>query len=556
MMRELHGGGMRKWISASTALALFFVAAIALPLVQPSVMAQIDEEPACTNNFSATMTSGELPQRIVSLSPATTEILFALGAGDRVVGVTKYCNYPEEANEREKIGGITTVDIEKVVSLEPDLVLGDELNSEETFERLAELNLTAVQLDSTTIDEIMEKIKLVGTLTGEEESASLLVANMESRLDAIKAKTSDVVKRPKVAHVTWHDPIYVMGSGVVQSEVLEIAGGDNVFSHLDAWDIVSLEEFVEENPEVIIVSVGHGDAGMKSYEYILSEERLKGVDAVKNGRVYSIDADIISRAGPRIADATETIFEDLEDFFADEPEEIPESPGSGGSSPKNIPPPSPTPAAATVTKLSRIIPAMKAGEEVAMIFEESDVSLLALKADTNVSDVKVAVDRVEEYSYIPDPPGIAYAYLSITVDCEDAAHMAGKVEFKVAKSWLADNHIDEAAVTLSRYHENEGWVALPTSKVGEDNATVYFEAETPEFSVFVITGVVTVAETAVPVPVVAPTATIPATTPTPTRIATSTPAPASEMPGFRAIFTFAGLLAVAYLLSLRMKRSA
>lgn len=266
------------------------------------------------DDFGRNVTIKEVPGRIISLSPANTEILFAIGAGDMVVGVTEYCNYPVEAEEREKIGGVSTVSIEKVVALEPDLVLGCELNGKETFERLEELDITVVVLNPVNVSEILDGIMLVGRITGEEKNASSVVADMERRMEEIKNKTRDV-KRPKVAHITWHDPIWVAGSGTVQDELIEIAGGENVFSDVKDWDKVSLEKFIDRNPDVIIVSVGHGVAGMKPYEYVISEERLKVVNAVKNERVYSIDADIISRAGPRIVDATETVYECLCEFF-------------------------------------------------------------------------------------------------------------------------------------------------------------------------------------------------------------------------------------------------
>ena len=285
------------------------------------------------DDFGRNVTIKEIPERIISLSPTNTEILFAIGAGDRVVGVTEYCNYPEEAKEREKIGGVSTVSIEKVVSLEPDLVLGDELNGKEIFERLEELNITVVGLNPVNISEILDDILLVGTLTGEEKNASALVVDMDRRIEEIKNKTCDV-KRPKVAHITWHVPIWVTGSGTVQDELIEIACGENVFSDLKDWDTVSLETFIDRNPDVIIVSVGHGVAGLGPYEYLLSEERLKVVSAVKNERVYTINADIASRTGPRIVDVTEEVYGYLTDFFDESVEEggptptaTPETPG-------------------------------------------------------------------------------------------------------------------------------------------------------------------------------------------------------------------------------------
>jgi len=339
-MIKMKNKGMKKWIAIITALTIVLAAAIAFSSLQIPVRAET-QGLTITDDFGRNVTIKAIPERIISLSPANTEILFAIGAGDRVVGVTEYCNYPAEAEEREKIGGVSTVSIEKVVALEPDLVLGDELNGKETFARLEELNITVVGINPVNISEILDDILLVGRITGEEENATALVANMTQRMEEIKNKTRDV-KRPTVAHVTWHDPIWVAGSGTVQDEVIEIAGGENAFSDIKDWGTVSLEEFIDRNPDVIIVSVGHGVVGMQSYEYIVSEERLKVVDAVKNERVYTINADVISRAGPRIVDATETVYESICEFF-NITEEVPTATPSPAITPTTSQTSTPTP---------------------------------------------------------------------------------------------------------------------------------------------------------------------------------------------------------------------
>jgi iron complex transport system substrate-binding protein len=175
-MRDSNG--MKGLIGALAALII--VLASAFSLFQTPVGAQTDQI-IITDDFGRNITIKGVPERIISLSPANTEILFAIGAGDRVVGVTEYCNHPEEAKERKKIGGITTVSIEKVVALEPDLVLGDRLNGKELFERLEQLNFTVVGTNPENISGILDDILLVGSVTGEEQNASLLVADLERR---------------------------------------------------------------------------------------------------------------------------------------------------------------------------------------------------------------------------------------------------------------------------------------------------------------------------------------------------------------------------------------
>lgn len=218
--------------------------------------------------------------------------------------------------------------------------------------------------------------------------------------------------------------------------------------------------------------------------------------------------------------------------------------------------PTPVPYVSAVTKASRSIPVLEAGKEVATTFKDMDVSMITLKPDADASNVEVKIEKVERTPDIPAPSGTAYTYLDIEVEHPGAAKIEGKVEFKVAKSWIADNSIDEATVKLNRYDETGGnWNALTTSKVGEDDATVLFDAQTPGFSLFGVTGekkveVEAAAATPTPTPTtavaVATPATAPAATPTPG------PTPTAKTPGFEAILASVSLL-IAYLVVLRKK---
>lgn len=250
-------------------------------------------------------------ERIVSLAPSNTEILFALGLGDKVVGVTSYCNYPPEAIKKDKIGGYNTVDIEKVVSLKPDLVLAAYGNGEETTERLKKLGLNVVVVSSKpekSIEDTLDEIRYVGKITGRDKDADSLCNEMKERIKEITDKTENVDK-VRVAHICWHEPLYVAGSETLQSDLIEKAGGENVFSDVEGWHTVGIEDLIIKNPDVIIVSSGTGMGGEKNvtYDYILKEKRLKDINAVRNDRVYLIDADIVSRSGPRIVDALEEV---------------------------------------------------------------------------------------------------------------------------------------------------------------------------------------------------------------------------------------------------------
>jgi iron complex transport system substrate-binding protein len=257
--------------------------------------------------------SSSYPERIVSLAPSNTEILFALGAGDRVVGVTDYCNYPPEVVEKKKmgevqtVGGYSTVNIERVLALNPDLVVASYGNGLDTIETLRNLGLNVIAFDPKNITDVMRDIILIGVATGNYEKAKEVVEEMATRIEAVKLNVSGKEK-VRVAHIIWHDPIWVSGKNTFVNEVIELAGGENVFD-FDGWKIVSVEDLIAANPDVILVSSGSGMGGGRDvvYEWVIQDERLKTIKAVKNGRVYIVDADIISRPSYRLVEAVEII---------------------------------------------------------------------------------------------------------------------------------------------------------------------------------------------------------------------------------------------------------
>jgi iron complex transport system substrate-binding protein len=294
-------------------LLLLAAAAGAVPLtpgVPPVAMETADggRNVTLTDDLGETVVIEGTPQRIISLAPSNTEILYALGLEDRVVAVTDYCDYPPETVDKPTVGGFSTVNIEKVIAMNPDLILAAPANTEEIIDRLRSLGLTVVTLDPQAIEDVLHEIELLGRVTGNEAEASALVGELRARIDAVAAGTGNLTERPSVAHVIWYDPLWVSGRDTFQDEVITLAGGINAFGSLEGWSIVSLEEFITTDPDYILVSSGSG-MGQEGYDavynYIVNEPRLQNLDAVREGRVYVIDADIVSRGGPRIVDALE-----------------------------------------------------------------------------------------------------------------------------------------------------------------------------------------------------------------------------------------------------------
>jgi iron complex transport system substrate-binding protein len=261
------------------------------------------------DDLGCTITLTETPERIISLAPSNTEILFALGLGDNVIGVTEYCNYPSETEAKEKVGSYTTPHIEKIVDLNPDLVLAAYGNPTGTVEVLKRFNLTVVGLNARNLNEILYDLRLVGELTGTSANAAVVVADMAQRIEVTAERLSELSdeEKPTVLHIIWHDPIWVAGKGTFEDELISQSGGVNS-APVEGYKALSLERLVELNPDVILTTSGTGMGCTQtnfSYEYIINEPRLRDIEAVRNKRVYVINADIVCRAGPRIVEALE-----------------------------------------------------------------------------------------------------------------------------------------------------------------------------------------------------------------------------------------------------------
>lgn len=251
-----------------------------------------------------------IPQRIISLAPSNTEILFALGLGDRVVGVTEFCNHPEAAIAKPKIGGFSTVDIERIVALEPDLILASSVHETKAIPRLEQLSLTVVALAPKTLDRVLANIVLVGEVTGRSQEATHLVTSLRKRIKAITDKTDSLPESqsPRVFYVLWHEPLMTVGSEARIHELIVKAGGINIAQDLTGdYPTISLEAVILANPQVIIAGSGHGTGEDSTFQFAKTEPILEDTNARHNNRVYKIDADLPSRPGPRIVDALEEL---------------------------------------------------------------------------------------------------------------------------------------------------------------------------------------------------------------------------------------------------------
>jgi len=283
-------------------IALFLSASCVSPpeSALPSPIEVIDQ-------LGRTVALDKTPQRIVSLAPSNTEILFALWLSDRVVAVTDYCNYPPEAEAKQTIGGFSTPSIEEIVSLSTDLVLATSRHEAKIIPQLEDRGLNVLALNPETIDGVLEAIILTGMVAGVEERAAELVAGMRQRIESVTDKTDGLPleQRPATCYVVWHDPLMTAGSGTLQDELIEKAGGLNIARELTDYADISLEAVIAANPEVIIAGAGHGSGADQTFQFAKTEPRLRDTEARRHDRIYAVDVDLTSRPGPRIVEGLE-----------------------------------------------------------------------------------------------------------------------------------------------------------------------------------------------------------------------------------------------------------
>ncbi len=245
------------------------------------------------------------PKRIVSMAPSNAEILFALGLGDRVVGVSNYDNYPAEAATKEKVGDAFNPNYEKIAALKPDVVLAVGTAQSQIVQKLEGYKVNVMVLNAKKVRDVLADITLVGKITGTSAKAAEVTGAMNKKLNDIQAKVATVPadKRPAVFWAL-DNTLYTVGPGSFVDDLINLAGGRNIAADAKQdYPQYSQEELIARDPDVIIVPLL--DQSMKAqFEAIKGWDKLR---AVKANRVYFIDPDLVSRPGPRIAAGVEEV---------------------------------------------------------------------------------------------------------------------------------------------------------------------------------------------------------------------------------------------------------
>lgn len=266
--------------------------------------------------FPATLTDGngeeftieEKPERIVSVLPSNTEIAFALGLGDKIVGVSDHDNYPEVAAQKEKIGGLE-LNIEKILSLEPQLVLADPSNDQKALQQLKDAGIPVLVVNSAeNLDDVYKSIEMIGTATGAVDEAEKVIEEMKRKIADIETKVQgikDEDKKKVFIEISPEPEIYTAGNNTFMDALLSVIHAENASKEIDGWQQVNEEAVIKMNPDVIIAT--YGDFVDNPVDQVLKRDGWGDMTAMKEKQVFAVDSDLINRPGPRLPDGVEAL---------------------------------------------------------------------------------------------------------------------------------------------------------------------------------------------------------------------------------------------------------
>ena len=247
-----------------------------------------------------------LPQRIVSLAPSITETLYSLNLGERIVGVTEFSNYPDEAKRKPNVGSYINLNIEKIISLKPDLIIAiADGNKKESVDTLERLGYSVYAINPRCVKDIFQTIDNIGKITGCFGRAGRLIKELKSRVNYIESRIKGI-EMPRVFFQIGINPVVTVGKDTFHNDLIKMAGGLNISGNEKAkYPRYSMEEILLNTPDIIIISSMDRGGGFdrKKREWM----KWKSIPAVKNGRIYVIDSDLVDHPSPRIIDGLEEL---------------------------------------------------------------------------------------------------------------------------------------------------------------------------------------------------------------------------------------------------------
>jgi iron complex transport system substrate-binding protein len=257
--------------------------------------------------------------RIVSLAPSLTETVYALGLQDRLVGDTDYCDYPPEAQKKQKVGGAINPSLEEIAHLRPDVVLVTKhLNTLDTVHSLDTLGIPSYATDPRNVDEIVASAKRLGDVLGAAEAGAALAEDLQRRLDVLRQKIGALPPR-RVLFVVWTEPLISIGKDTFIADALRRAGAVSIIDSKQDWPQVNLEEVAHLQPEVLVFAESHAESTLQHFEVLATRPAWRILNAVRE-RNFAVISEAVNRPAPRIVTAIEELAEKLHpEAFVEKP---------------------------------------------------------------------------------------------------------------------------------------------------------------------------------------------------------------------------------------------
>jgi len=309
----------------------------AAPPATPPAMREVVDE------FGRTVRIPQLPQRIVSLAPNLTETLYALGVQDRLVGDTDYCDYPDDAKRKTKVGGVINPSLEEIAALHPDLVLvTKEGNRADTVRALDTLGIPAYATQARNVHEVLTTTQKLANLLGVPEAGSSLTADLQAQLDALHAKL-EAIPPTRALFIVWTEPLISVGKDTFVADALRLAGATSIVDAKQDWPQMSLEEIAKLQPEYLVFASGHFEDGARDFEALANRPGWRILEAVRNRR-FAVVSEAVIRPAPRIVSAIQELARQLHPAaFPETP--APNNPGAPAAGQPGAKPPANTPPA-------------------------------------------------------------------------------------------------------------------------------------------------------------------------------------------------------------------
>nr|WP_100069867.1 ABC transporter substrate-binding protein [Planococcus donghaensis] len=259
-----------------------------------------------TDDLDNELTFETVPETVVSLIPSNTEILYEIGAGEKVIGATDYDNYPAEAAEVERVSDSISFNAERIIELDPDVVIGYSTGAPTGYEELEAAGIPVFVIESAqSFEDVYGDIEQISTVMGLEDKGEEINRTIQQQIEEVQKKVAAVEENKQLYFEISPSPeLYTTGQKTFQQEILNHAKVENLFGDLEGWPKISEEEVIQRNPEIITTTVSYTEDPITE---IKAREGWSDIEAVKNDQVFFLDSDITSRPGPRIGEAVQLV---------------------------------------------------------------------------------------------------------------------------------------------------------------------------------------------------------------------------------------------------------